>query len=310
MLESIITDYLQQHRRLVIPELGAFLKKEGGEVVFAPFLNKEDGVLNEKVRQIYGASTTEAEGIISKYVENVKWTVDSKGVYLLAPLGSLKRDANGLLFLDTGDLNPLASQRGPIVPEAVAPETEPTVVLESESVVLPRPEELPEPRPADSFSVRREPTAPSESPRSGATLVNGEQPAERSARPGAEPSVAEERTDRRAEPATAPPAQTVADTVEAPRTLNDMIRENQLRRETPKTLHTHMTEIAEVSRPTSRTNRPSASVPVGKTTVESETDSGKKGDIILILAVVVALIAIGAMIYAYAIVDLPLFNIQ
>jgi len=351
MLKSIITDYLQQHRRLVIPELGAFLKKEGGEVVFAPFLNKDDGVLSEKVRQIYGASSTEVEGIISKYVENVKDTVDVKGAYLLSPLGSLKRDQNGLLFLDAADMNPRPAPRQTVVQEVIVPQPEETVLLDPEAVVLDQPEiisrtEIP---PAVEHPVQ-EPVNPVIQPL--VRTVQPEQPAAQSPvtviepgpsvvvpspisstipeRPVAEQPVRRVQPEpaaplpvrhvqpeqpplqqpvRAAEPVRTPEPQILADTVDSPKTLNDLIRERQEKREAPKTVHTHMTEIKEVNKVPKKVIKPNSGV-ANRTAVAADSEEGKKGDIILILAVVVAVIAIGAMIYAYAVVDLPLFNLQ
>ncbi len=72
MIETLITDYLQHNRRLVIPGLGAYLKKESGETVFVPFVNKDDGVLRGLVCERYGVSSTEADEIIAQYIDNVQ----------------------------------------------------------------------------------------------------------------------------------------------------------------------------------------------------------------------------------------------
>ena len=39
-LNEIIAEYLASHRRLVIPEFGAFVKKESGELLFSELLRK------------------------------------------------------------------------------------------------------------------------------------------------------------------------------------------------------------------------------------------------------------------------------
>lgn len=282
MLESIITDYLHQHRRLVIPDLGAFLKKEGGEVVFAPFLNKDDGILTGLVRQNYGASSTEAEGIITKYVDNVRETVDSKGAYLLSPLGWLKKDPNGLLFLDVAGVNTQPVQQETVIREVITPQPEETIILEPEAVVIPEPEIEP------ALDIDMEVTS---------------QPEPVSLAGGPEPEL-----PRRVHLSEPSEPQIVADTVDAPKTLNDIIREQQEEQAPPKTIHDRMSESAEASKPAKKPARP-ASGAQQKTTVGA-AQKEKRGDIILIGAVIVAVIAVAAMIYAYAVVDLPLFNLQ
>ena len=282
MLESIITDYLHQHRRLVIPDLGAFLKKEGGEVVFAPFLNKNDGILTGLVRQNYGASSTEAEGIITKYVDNVLETVDTKGAYLLSPLGWLKKDPNGLLFLDVAGVSTQSTAQETTIREVIVPQPEETIILEPEAVVIPEPEIESPIRIELEVSSQPEPVS----------LGGGPEPELPKKVHFSEPS----------EP------HIVAETVDGPRTLNDLIRERQEQQEPPKTIHDRMSESAEVSKPVKKPARP-ASAPQQKTTA-SGAQKEKRGDIILIAAVVVAVVAVVAMIYAYAVVDLPLFNLQ
>lgn len=103
MIESIIADYLHNNRRLVIPGLGAFLRKEGGEMVFVPFLNKDDGVLSGLVQKAYASSSAEAETVIGQYVDTILDTIKQKDRYLILPFGSLKKDANGIIYLDMED---------------------------------------------------------------------------------------------------------------------------------------------------------------------------------------------------------------
>lgn len=274
MIESIITDYLQHNRRLVIPELGAFLKKEGGETVFVPFLNKDDGVLAGLVRQAYGTSTAEAEGIIAQYVESVREGVDESGAYLVAPLGSLKKDANGILFLDTADLSgrPAAAPKVVVVEETIPVESDtPEEMIIEEVTVIPEPER---------------PAAPEKIP----------------AAPSAQPE----------------PPKTVAESVDAPKTLNDLIREKQETQEPPVTVHDRMAETRKPEAPKRATTGPAARPETKKQAPAAEprkyttspVQKEKRGDWILIGAIVIAVIAVIAIIYSYAVVDLPLFNLQ
>ena len=263
MIESIITDYLRQNRRLVIPELGAFLKKEEGEMVFVPFLSKDDGILGDLVRRAYGASSAETEGIIAKYVENVRNGIEGKGAYLVFPLGSLKKDPNGFLFLDTAALAPPPAARETATVPVQEPEKAPPA---AESVSVPEASE-PEPVPEMHEFIRPIPIQPEENSR------------------------------------------ILAETVDAPKTLNDLIREKQERQEQPSTIHERASEPVGIPNPVRKPATPPAPQQKPLAT-PAQKEREKRGDAILIAAVVVAIIAVIAMIYAYAVVDLPLFNLQ
>lgn len=99
MIDNTITTYLHSNKRLVVPEFGAFIHKDDGEVVFVEFLKKDDGVLTGLLRQEYEVDETEARGIIDEYVFNIRRTVGATGKYAVEGLGTLRADANGLFAL-------------------------------------------------------------------------------------------------------------------------------------------------------------------------------------------------------------------
>ncbi|MDR0954195.1 MAG: hypothetical protein LBM20_02275 [Rikenellaceae bacterium] len=324
MIESIITDYLRHNRRLVIPGLGAFLTKEGGETVFVPFLNKDDGQLTALVRQAFGASTAEAEEIISRYVENVREGIAGYGAFLVAPLGSLKRDANGILFLDRSDRT-----------------------ARPEIAVAPAPAPAPAPIVEEKIEEKEEETVPPKHIAEPTPIVPLKTVAERVS-PEEFDDFEEEEIEP--EPVQAPaPVKTVAESVEAPKTLNDLIREKQAQRQARPTLNERMAEAAkEPEPPKPQTSAPvprpvqaqplperktasdapaktakDASVPASaprpssvlrsssaKTPPSTPTPKKRGDNWLLIGAILVAVVAVAAMIYAYAVVELPVFNLQ
>lgn len=99
MIDNIITAYLRNNKRLVVPEFGAFIHKDDGEVVFVEFLKKDDGALSGLLRREYSVDDTEARGIIDEYVFNIRRTVGATGKYAIEGLGTLRTDANGLYAL-------------------------------------------------------------------------------------------------------------------------------------------------------------------------------------------------------------------
>lgn len=143
MIETLIADYLKDHRRIVVPELGAFLKKEDERVVFVPFLNKDDGILNQLVKQSYGASQAESVSVISQYVSSIRSAISASGYYFIKNIGTLKNDHNGIIYLDSNESQPdsqpvsfavpspaLAAQQAPELQIRAAKSQ---VVLETES---------------------------------------------------------------------------------------------------------------------------------------------------------------------------------
>ena len=60
MLIPVITQYLETHKRLVIPQLGAFIVKEPGRaVLFSELLKRDAGVLRGL---LWGAGASTAAG--------------------------------------------------------------------------------------------------------------------------------------------------------------------------------------------------------------------------------------------------------
>ena len=69
MLIHTLIQYLESHRRLVVPQLGTFIVKEPGRsVVFSELLKRDDGVLRGLLRA-GGMGELEAAGEIDRVVE-------------------------------------------------------------------------------------------------------------------------------------------------------------------------------------------------------------------------------------------------
>ncbi len=101
MINKIIANYLAGGKRLVIPQFGAFIHKEGdGTVVFVPFLKKDDGVLVDLLRREYGLDEADARGVITEYVAQIGSGIAERGSFAIEGIGSLKMDANGICFLE------------------------------------------------------------------------------------------------------------------------------------------------------------------------------------------------------------------
>ena len=101
MISELVAAYLRKNKRLVIPGLGAFIRKDGSsEVVFVEFLKKDDGVLAGLLEDQYGLSRVEALETITQYVERVKQHVAHTGHFVVGGVGILHANSNSLLELE------------------------------------------------------------------------------------------------------------------------------------------------------------------------------------------------------------------
>lgn len=125
MINDIISGYLKNNKRIVIPELGAFLRKSADQsIVFVPFLNQEDGVLSSLVAENLGIEPINAQQLIKKYVESIKGALSTKGEFLIEDIGMLRLDYNGSIFLDTNTKNSDTPESGETVQSATPTSTQ------------------------------------------------------------------------------------------------------------------------------------------------------------------------------------------
>ena len=112
MLIPVITQYLETHKRLVIPQLGAFIVKEPGRaVLFSELLKRDDGVLRG-LRCARGLNELEAAGEIDRFVFEVRHAVEHGLVCPLPGLGEMKGGTNGTIVF-TYDPRPTAPVAAP-----------------------------------------------------------------------------------------------------------------------------------------------------------------------------------------------------
>ena len=121
MLTGIITNYLTQHRRLVVPQLGTFVVKvpEGG-VVFSELLRRDDGILRGLLVQQGGMNDLEAAGAIDRFVFEVRHALEHEGAYAIEGFGRLTLSPGGAIVFQAVLATPVAAA-GPVVGES-APE--------------------------------------------------------------------------------------------------------------------------------------------------------------------------------------------
>ena len=88
-LSNIIAAHLESNKRLVIPQLGAFIVKEAGEeVIFSELLRRDDGVFRSLLMQ-QGMGELEAAAAIDRFVFDIRHALQHGTPFILEGLGAL-----------------------------------------------------------------------------------------------------------------------------------------------------------------------------------------------------------------------------
>lgn len=97
MLIHTVSQYLQSHKRLVVPQLGTFIVKEPSRsVLFSELLKRDDGVLRGLLAEA-GVGELEAAGEIDRFVFEVRHAVQHGREYPLPGFGVMKPGPNGTI---------------------------------------------------------------------------------------------------------------------------------------------------------------------------------------------------------------------
>lgn len=95
MIVEIIAKYLESNKRLVIPNLGAFIVKVPAQtVLFSNLIKNDDGVLRALLRD-GGMSELDAAALIDRFVFEVNYRLEHSQVCALSGFGVLRSGKNG-----------------------------------------------------------------------------------------------------------------------------------------------------------------------------------------------------------------------
>lgn len=130
MIVELISKYLESNKRLVVPNLGAFIVKEAGRVVlFSNLIKSDDGVLRSLLVEA-GVSELETAAALDRFVFEVNFRLESTGECLLDGFGVLKSGVNGTVSFV---YQPAA--KGEVLDGNVAPREDNTVAQPKVKVV-------------------------------------------------------------------------------------------------------------------------------------------------------------------------------
>ncbi|MBO7307236.1 MAG: hypothetical protein J6U59_04325 [Alistipes sp.] len=97
LVTNIIIGYLKHNKRLVVPQLGAFIVKQpNGEIVFSELMRSDDGVLRSLL-VAYGLNELAANGMIDRLRFEVKHAVASGEKFTIANFGEFSSGDNGTI---------------------------------------------------------------------------------------------------------------------------------------------------------------------------------------------------------------------
>ena len=142
MICEYITRYLLLNKRLVVPNLGAFVvNPSNGDLIFVELLKQNDGVL---MRQLMADGLTEIDSMnmIDRFVFEIRHKVESGGTATLNGIGRLSLAEDGLYRFE---YDPEAGREIAVPVTVEEPVIEP--VAEPEPEVIPEPEPVSEPEP-------------------------------------------------------------------------------------------------------------------------------------------------------------------
>ncbi|MBR6830753.1 MAG: hypothetical protein IKM58_01545 [Tidjanibacter sp.] len=106
MVDKIISEYLRTGRRLIVPELGVFIKREDrDDIVFSTLLTRNDGILLQMIQDRIRMSEEKAAIILHHYVSEVNSQLDAVGKFSIDGLGTLIKRGEDIDFIYSGDKN-------------------------------------------------------------------------------------------------------------------------------------------------------------------------------------------------------------
>ncbi len=107
-LDRIITEYIlsPDARRIIIPGIGAFIKRGGGELVFMDILSADDGVLTGEVSRQEEIPADKAADKVAKYAASLKAELDKGRAVNIEGLGAISPKGGKTVFVPSTQPQP------------------------------------------------------------------------------------------------------------------------------------------------------------------------------------------------------------
>lgn len=133
MVIDVIIEYLRTNRRLVVPDFGAFVVKESGEVLFSELLRSDDGVLRSLLIKS-GMNEMESAVVIDRFIFEIRNELNNYGYCRLDELGTLRLEPETqTLKLYPPVCEEVKVESTPYIPKPIVAEEKPIVAQSQES---------------------------------------------------------------------------------------------------------------------------------------------------------------------------------
>lgn len=110
MVNKVITEYMASARRLIIPEVGALIRRNGSdELIFMDMLKGNDGELSRQIAQQLSVQPDQATEMTEAFIINVRHDLRTKGAYCIEGLGELRVGDDGHIRLVAESSAPTAA---------------------------------------------------------------------------------------------------------------------------------------------------------------------------------------------------------
>lgn len=139
MVNRHIAEYMASSRRLIIPGVGALVRRtDGGEIVFVEMFKQNDGVLVGLLSQKMDISAEQASILVERFITELQHDLRYYGYYTIPALGTLRQGEKSITFENDAPAAPQPEQPAPAKePTPPTPRYEP--VVEQEIVATPTP---------------------------------------------------------------------------------------------------------------------------------------------------------------------------
>lgn len=153
MVNRFIAEYMANSRRLILPGVGAFVRRtEGGEIVFVEMFKQNDGVLTNLISQKMDISAEQANILIERLITELQHDLRYYGYYTIPALGTLRQTEKSIIFQADAPASLQAEQPQAVQSKENTPPTPRYEKVEEQEIVATPKEEKPAPK-AEAIAV-------------------------------------------------------------------------------------------------------------------------------------------------------------
>lgn len=94
-LDNILKEIIKNNRRVIIPELGAFIKNDNKPIVFSSLLKYNDGFLENELQK---KGIANPDSFIKSFVEDILYVINEEQIFNIEGLGYFYKENGNIQF--------------------------------------------------------------------------------------------------------------------------------------------------------------------------------------------------------------------